>query len=294
MKRKYKDERGAIALDAILGLTVFMGVVFSLMFITLIVRVQTTMQFALNQTAKEIAGYFYLLDKVGVTKVISGPDKSKAKDVDTMIGYVLDFSDQTVEIGEQVSHINIDNVTVDPVGELSALNEVNIDGYLNTANNMVSSLETVGSDLKGNLLAVLSIFAKSMANRAVSYYVTPYVCRAIMPKYISGDRKATDETLKKMGIEQGLAEIDFTQSQLLLDGRSVKLVAMYKLNAKNVTFGLVDKDLYFRVAASTAAWVAPDSANTHKLSELPSVKSAASGEGEGEGEGAGAGGAGDE
>jgi hypothetical protein len=79
----------------------------------------------------------------------------------------------------------------------------------------------------------------------------------LMPKYISGNLDETNTYLESVGIENGLEGVDFTYSSLLQDGRSINVVAVYKLNTKKLTFGLLDMNLCFKQTASTAAWIEP-------------------------------------
>ena len=79
------------------------------------------------------------------------------------------------------------------------------------------------------------------------------------PKYLTeGD---VDEYLKDYGIVHGLNDLDFGDSSLLDDGRSIKIAVVYKVNTKRLTFGLVDTDIMLRQVAITAAWVTPNNAS---------------------------------
>ena len=78
----------------------------------------------------------------------------------------------------------------------------------------------------------------------------------------------------------------FRGSELLKDGRSIKIDVVYTINTKNLTFGLVDTKLKFHQCASTAAWVKPNGGSLKTLADVAnSYEPAAEGEGEGEGEG---------
>ncbi len=268
MKLRWKREEGAFSIDALLGITFFMISILALMFMALIIRVQANVQYALGQTAKEISGYYYLLDKCGLAAATTGGNSSRAKDVDETIGYVIDFSDGSKEMGEDLSDFNLmDGISEDELNDLSE-NADNAKDLYETAGKIGNNLKTIGSNPKEQIMGVLSVFAKTMVNRGLSYYVAPMVCKAIMPRYLSGDAASTNEYLESIGIEGGIDGMDFSQSQLLTDNRSIKLVVVYKLNTEALTFGIVKTELIFRQSASTAAWIAPDGENTYKLSQL--------------------------
>ena len=58
MNRNNRKESGAFAIETLLSLTVFIIAITALLMLSLIIRAQANMQYALNQTAKEISGYF--------------------------------------------------------------------------------------------------------------------------------------------------------------------------------------------------------------------------------------------
>lgn len=267
MKRQIRNEHGALAIEAIFGITIFLITILSIMFLTLIIRLQANMQYALGQTAKEISGYYYLLDKVGIAAATAGGSGADVSEINKTIGYVLDFSDSASNVANGVNDSGILDGSIDyeslkkiPLDEIATLHE--------TADNIGAQLELLEADPKGQITAVLSVFAKTMLNKGLSYYVAPMVCRAIMPRYLGGNKESTNKMLASVGIEGGINAIDFSGSQLLTDNRSIKLVAAYEVDLADFTFGLVHKTLVFRQVASTAAWIAPDGTNTYRLDQL--------------------------
>ena len=115
MVRKFiKDERAEFAIDAIFGITFFMISLIALMFMSLIIRIQSNMQYALGQTAKEISGYYYLADKIGLAAVTSG--SGGAQDVDSTINSVMDFMGSAEQSGKKLG---------ESVGTVSNSSDVN-------------------------------------------------------------------------------------------------------------------------------------------------------------------------
>lgn len=274
MKPKFHQENGAIAIEAVIGLTFFMITIIAIMFMAMVIKVQSTMQYALGQTAKEISGYYYLLDKTGLTKVTAGGNSDKTKNVDEAIGHVIDFSSKTgnaIKEGEEF----VSSVTSDELDLTSLPSDIkNIGNQASevyaAANNLTKDFDTLSEDPAGQLKNIFSVFAKTMTNKALSYYIAPHVCRAIMPRYLAGDKDSSNNMLESMGVKlenkTGLESLDFSQSELLADGRSIKLVVIYKINPEKITMGFVklpeDKWPVFRQTACTAAWIAPDGKNT--------------------------------
>lgn len=260
-----KREQGAFAVEAVLGLTFFMLAILGLMMVSLIIRVESNLQYAVDQTAKELSSYYYILDAVGVAKYTSGEAGTAASEevekVNTLINNVMDFSGTVESAGNDIQ--SLESMGIE---EISAI--ANDYGKLHdSAEEMWKSVEGMAEDPKGQVKACISFFAHSLGNAAMSYYVTPFLCRMLMPKYLAGTKKETDRYLESVGIEGGLEAIDFTHSSLLADGRTIRVVAIYKLNTKSITFGMIDADLYLHQTAVTAAWITPNDDTLKSISD---------------------------
>lgn len=261
MKVKNQNEKGALAIEAVLGLTIFMLVILALMFMALIIRVQASVQYALGQTAKEISGYYYLIDKLGLASASSGnssSDEAKLGDLNDTIGYVLEFS------GDAADTISNFDISADMTDWDALKNGADdIERLRAEAQKINSSLEALSShDPMEQFQAVIAVFGRSFINRNLSCLISGTVCQNLMPKYLtSGD---IDEFYEKMGIE----DMDLSKSQLLMDGRSVKLVAQYTINTKALTFGMIDTELKFRQVVTTAAWVTPNGDTITGLADI--------------------------
>ncbi len=260
MKNRNQHEKGALAIEAVLGLTIFMLAILALMFMTLIIRVQASVQYALGQTAKEISGYYYLLDKVGLTSILSGDSSSndaQLKDLNNTIGYVIEFS------GDAADTVNNIDLSAD-ITDLEQLKEMtNFEQLRAEAQQIGTSLEALSShNPMEQFRAVLSVFGRSLINRSFSCLIGGMVCKSLVPKYLtSGD---INDYYEKMGIEN----MDFSKSQLLADGRSIKLVATYTISTKALTLGMIDSKLTFKQVVTTAAWVKPNGKTVKSLAEI--------------------------
>ena len=243
-----KSENGAVSIDALIGLTFFM----------------------INQTAKEISGYYYLLDKIGLASVMSGESNDKVKEnvtkVDeTLAGVTSLFGDAKHTAEEFRDMDNFDDL-MNVGNDLNSMEE--------TANKLANKFKSTSKDdAISQLKSVLSLFGKTMINRGFSFFVAPIVCKAIVPKYLtSGD---INQYCKSTGLswnnrtDKTSEYIDFKGSQFLLDGRSIKIDVKYTLNTKSLTFGFVDYTMTFHQTAATAAWIRPEKNSSKKfISEI--------------------------
>lgn len=266
-------ETGAFAIDALIGLTFFMVSIVAIMFLSLIIKVQANMQYAIGQTAKEISGYYYLLDKIGLASITAGTVNDETKGnldkLDSTLSSIATLSNDVKYTAEDFKDVQ-NNLSVDTVTKFAN----DITGMKTEAENLGNTLKnTTKQSAVDQLKSVLQLFGKSLLNKSFSYYVAPYVCQALAPKYLtSGD---VEDYCESVGINwngvKGVDQeyVDFSNSQLLLDGRSIKIDVEYTINTEKLTFGMVKQILTFHQVATTAAWIRPEDGSSKKgLSDL--------------------------
>lgn len=268
MKSK-RRESGAFAIETVLSLTFFMVAVIALMMVSMIIRTQAAMQYALNQTAKEVSGYYYLVDKLGLARALSGESSDaiskKLEQTDKTVAQIVNFSS---DAGDTIGDVNAikdkfnsgKKVTWDDFEKIKD----DADALKGKAAELGKDLEKYTKNSKEDnismLKAVIEVFGRSLASRAFSKYVGGYVCKALMPKYLPGDNLG--DFYKSAGIIP--KSVNFDNTELLLDGRSIKLVVTYKVDAGKMTLGVINKELTFCQVAATAAWVHSDSEEGYK------------------------------
>lgn len=258
--------RGAFTIETSISLTIFMLAVLALMMISMLIRIQADMQYAANQTAKEISGYFYLVDKLGLASVLSGHENAaqaeKLEKMDTTISHIVEFAGSSKEDFEDLKGQFSEGFSMEDVSDFQNLVQ-DAQNNADKLKELKNKAETVSKDLKdiakgGNqvemLKAFLQVFGKSLASKAFSKYVTPLVCEALLPKYLtSGD---VDDFYERSGIVPD--SVKFGLSEILQDGRSIKLVVVYEVDVSKLTFGVIRTKLKFRNVAATAAWIIPN------------------------------------
>lgn len=215
--------KGAFAIETLISVTIFMMAILALMMFTVIIRTEARMQYALNQTAKEISSYYYVLDKTGL-----GFGVEKSGDVEDMNKLIDGVSNLT----EKVETVNW---SIDDVGNVNDIYQLIKD--------------------KDPLTVIKSVFqyaAANATNKQISKLIAPPLCQALMPKYIAGDN--TDKYLQSMGVGNSIEDVNFSQSNFMGDGESINLVAVYKINTKSITFGMIDQELTICQTASVKAW----------------------------------------
>lgn len=264
MNRKKRRAAGAISIEAVLSLTIFMMTILALLMGTMLIRAQAAMQYALNQTAKEISGYFYLLDKFGVASIISGKETDSAaaniQQLNDSIGHIVSFSADVKddannikeEFKEDFENLKKGDLTPDDIERIKNIGADEKDKLEEEFEIIKNDLKELKSaDKKLMLKGILQVFTRAMINTGLSKYVTPWVCKALMPKYLSV--KDEESFYNAAGIDP--ESIRFDGSKILEDGRTISLVVHYDVDASKLTLGFYKKKLHFRQVASTCAWV---------------------------------------
>ena len=298
MNRNPKKERGAVAIETALTLPIFMLAILALMVGTMLFRAQAMMQYALNQTAKEISGYFYLLDKLGIATVLSGDatDASEAKvqqannaikDVISFAGDIKDNANAITAEGQAVYDtceagiLSLEDLTFSTaqedieaaLGNTSESIEQFQDVLVNAEEVFKDDLDTMRTHLntlkkadKAEMLkGTLQIFAKTLCNKIFAQVATPLVCEAFMPKYLTTGE--VDDFYNACGIDAN--SLNFKGSRMLHDGKTISLIVRYKIDASKLTFGFYKKELTFQNVAVTSAWLRNyGSGSLHTLEEI--------------------------
>lgn len=232
--------KGAFAIETLISVTGFMFAILAIMMISVIIKTEAKMQYALDQTAKEISSYNYMLSRYGIDLSPNSDSRAAAKDFNNQVGAVFSFLQGADQLGSDWK-------------DLSTLNVEDIENFKKSYSDLKSAFSSNTYDMK-QLKTIFSAFTGKGANKAISYLVTPALCNWLMPKYIVSDTKKVDEYLKSVGIEQGMEGIKFEYSNILSDGDSIQLTAIYEINIKSLTFGMLDKNLKICQTACTKAW----------------------------------------
>ncbi len=121
------------------------------------------------------------------------------KDIDDTIGYVLEFSTNANNLKNEAFKIadNAQNGNIS-LEEIQNIKENEVEEAKNAADKLLSGVDKITDAPVKQIKNILSVFAKSMANRAVGKYVASWVCETIMPRYLGGNRNSTDEMLKSI------------------------------------------------------------------------------------------------
>jgi hypothetical protein len=246
--QKEKKERGSFTIEASLAFPVFLFGFLIILFLINIIRAETTIQYAVNQVAKEISHYYYIADRLGMANT----DSSSIPEVDDTIDAISNFVGTVDEAGSQ--NISVDVADLDSILNAYDGVSVSIDKVNEAAGAIESNFQTLMENPEGIVKTFGGLLFKQVGNEIITRAIADPLCKSLIKKYIADGN--TDSYLKKLGVQDGLNGLNFKASSFLSDQRSINVVVVYnvKINTFNL-FGKEDVIFTMKQTASTAAWV---------------------------------------
>ena len=257
---KGKGQRGSVTVEAVVLIAIFLPAVLSLLSLSMFTFTQLRVQQALNQTAKELSQYYYLLAACGLDDALQSPDNPEVDKVLTN----LNIFNSSLEQGEAAATKLADDTSgavTDMVdtGNLEGMNDL-LNGLNEDYKNMeadLASIQQAGNellssvgDIAENPSGVLKCLAQTVGNTAIKHAVAAPLSEAIFNGYIrAGSDRSAKEVLESMGVE---GDMNFWGSTLVEDGKSINVVVTYEI--KGIFNNLFPTGHKVTQVASTAAW----------------------------------------
>lgn len=263
---KDKGEKGSFTVEAILSLSIFMFAFVTIVSLATVAKIESTTQYAIDQTAKEISKYTYIASRANLLVHPKDSAEATVDSIDEAVQSMYDFSDVLS------SSTGGNGVTLNSEGLSDMLSGMSGDDFKSitaSAQNVYNSFAPLMSDPKGAITALAQVVAQKGGSALVSRVIAQPLCKALLPKYITQQDDAS-AVLEKMGVVNGLDGLDFSLSTFLMDQRTINVVLVYEIDVKG--FGIFDQKLIVKQTASTAAWLA-DTEGV-KLSDVASKTSA--------------------
>lgn len=239
-----KSNRGVISVEASISLTIFIFAFLCITSLTTLVRAESKIQYALNQTAKEFSQYTYILYRAGIYDT---SEEVKTKSVDELIQETSDFTNMLKSKSSEYQS-STSSSTDSLIDEINKVSE--------DAQSIVTAGQSLFQKYKGAMdnpttivNELYSVFKSEVKNTVVSKVVGPLACQLLMPKYLGDD---PDEYLKNIGIENGMNGLNFSLSTVLEDGKTINFTVVYTINYDIPLIG--ERKMTMKQTASTAAW----------------------------------------
>ncbi|MDF2534655.1 MAG: TadE-like protein [Bacillales bacterium] len=221
IERIFKEQCGSLTVEATLSVPIFMFAFLLLISFANQARTESIVQHTISQTAKDLSTYFYLADKAKI------PSYGSDVTVDTTKKFAQNFL--------SLSKLPLlDDSSIKKSSPISLKDKINPSQFLNSLVDLVIK--------KGSQELMLKTL------------VYPY-CQLKFEENlkIEGSKKQIDEYLKSLQINNGRNGLDFSDSKILLDGKTIEIVVTY--HVKSMFPMIFNRERTVRQSASTAAWI---------------------------------------
>lgn len=232
---KNEKQGGSITVEATLFLPIFFFAFLSIYNLVYFARAQLIVQYAVDQAAKEVAQYSYILEKTGIIE-----------DLDALNGKAEDFK-------RELNSIENNLLTIEKAGESALQGEDVIYNSIEIgkrANDLYDTVKSYVDDPQSFIEGIISCFKGDIAENITKYMVN-VVAKSCVYKQLSiaGGNIDPLEYMENLGVSNlSFSKTSWCKSK----SRDVKIVADYDA-ASNLPFFSITP-YHFRVCASTRIW----------------------------------------
>lgn len=238
---------GSLTIEAAFVLPFFMFGFMALAMLATTTRAQSTIQYAVDQTAKEVSQYYYVINRLGFNHGGDANDENIDK-VDDFIENFNTFQSTIADASEySPSQIN----TIDDISKTYGELEGNFQSIKNASQELYGSFKSMADNPMAIISSMATMLKNGAGNAAVCRIIAQPLSKALVQKYISNNGNI-DDTLEAMGVVDGMDGIDFGLSTFAIDGKTVNVVAVYKI--KPMGFSLIDYTYTVKTTGSTGIW----------------------------------------
>lgn len=255
--KKNRNCKGSMTVEAVFALPIFIFAFMAFLIVTKYIYLQVVLQNAINQTAKEISHYSYIMTKVPALDVLTKGEDEESKayldDTNEYVGGILDFFEVMQEESSSVKE-NLDISTLLSDIDTATQNLENSYGSISSAaNKLVGATEDYFDDPKAMFAGLISVVKGAGVDVVKSRFIAAPVSRALCKKYLPGGKQGADSYLKAMGVKDGIKGLNFNLSTLFEDKKSINIVVVYTISQELPFFGTLEIDC--KLTASTAGWL---------------------------------------
>lgn len=228
---KRKGETGGITLEASIFLVIFIVFYLAMMDLIQIARAQVILQYAANETAREISQYSYVLTKAGIVE----KRVSTASQAAAFTGDVASLLNDIEEVGNTLSRGG------------------DVVGAAQNAEEHVQSFFEDPDALMNNIFALIKTKGADILSNTVAEGIVGGVVEAQIENMSA---KSADEYLEDLGIDGGMSGLDFSGSKWAKAASGgmpeLEVTIIYTIDFH---LGIIELEpRIFKVSAKTALW----------------------------------------
>ena len=241
--KKNMNEKGGITIEATLFLTMF--IMFYMFFIYLVqmTKAQVVLQYSINEVAKEVSAYSYVLTKVGITEKRAATSESATK-----------FKGDTMQLVNGVQNL-ANLISSEDTGLMDKVNGLKEEGT-ELIDNGKAYKESHLSDSTTIFYELLDVLKSEVANGVSSEIIGKIVKSEVEKQIEVMSHKGADTYLRDLGVVGGLDGLKFDETKWaseIKEGMPVlEVTVTYEMKMNLGWFELEPRK--YKLSAKTALW----------------------------------------
>lgn len=268
-ERKENSQCGSATIEAVIGFTVFLLAIFTILGLANFCRAQMMVSAAVDTAAKELSQYSYFYEMSGLKKfdnVLQDNAKVGKNNinevigtVDTLYSSISNTKDQTVQ-----NKTEIDNMLASGQVDLDVLDQTvsdisngvrDIGDAAGTVQNAIGDVINDPMVYMRSIVALLGAEGSDAAKRAIAIPLA----RSFVAKHFGASTKECDERLEALGIEGGLDAMDFRASEIFIGSapEDITLRVFYRVKLFQV-FDWIILEADVNKVSTCRAWLGGD------------------------------------
>lgn len=287
---KLNKERGSATVEAIISFTGFLFVIFTILNVINFCRAQMLISNAVDTATKEITQYSYFYKMSGLQKfsedIYANAEQSKTN-LNDVIGTVGDLYssigtavDNTAEHATNIQNaVEEGNVNLDDVQNTLA----NIGTDITNAETAFRSVENAFNSVQDNPLlymkSIIAIAGNESLDELKSHFIAAPLAKAFTVKHFGKTTAEANETLKNLGVVDGLDGMNFKMSTIFSSKKSespkasedVHIVVYYRLKIVQI-FGWATLEVPMCKESVARAWLGGDDVQKSVKSSVSAVE----------------------
>lgn len=245
--KKVKDEQGAIIIEAIIALTVYIFAVFTILSIVDICYTQARMSIALNSAARDLSKYSYLYYKFNF-------DEGQQ----SIAGASGDSKEMTVAIIDGTGQLMQGFAEVANASDMETL-AASLDNMISSGETLSDAVNTMAEsfadDPKNFMVAMGMMAANEGIDEAKSLLLAQIMGKAFMEKnLVAFEGDDPDEFLKRHHVVDGLDGLDFNGSSFMVEGKDNNIVLTVRYEIEVMRLLDIEQTFTIQQTAKTKAW----------------------------------------
>lgn len=256
---KKSGEKGAIVVEAVGSMSIFVFIMFTVLYLINVCYIQSKLSIALDSAAKQISQYSYIYYKFKLDEFQSEINQSVADE--------QKLANNTIDgIGTLIENISDTKATLQSLSQSdsmdalqAAINDLGQNGQALSASrteirDLVTSWgDSIADDPKGFVMGMgkMAVNDLSEAGKAVLAQV---FAAAIMKNNLVSTSEDADAFLKSHGIVDGMKGLDFSFTHMMTYGTSKDIQLVCTFDVQMIKLLDIDFKFHIRIKALTEAW----------------------------------------